>query len=302
MARPRGRCYLVRVMLEPPMPKKRVLLILDNPDVASSLRAALASDRYDLEVAASAAGVVRRLLHGSWDVLVTNPSSSIAEDIELVRYLQRVQPGIKAIILAPETAPEEVILALRTHAFACYREPFDVGEIAQMVRRAAAEDSWRDGISVVSGHPNWISLRVTPRRLTAQRVVAFVKAMLHESAEGERDSLATAFGEILQNAVEHGAGFDPEKVVEVSAIRTAKALVFHFRDPGPGFDMDDLPHAAVSNPPDDPIAHVDVRSARGMRPGGFGILMAKKLVDELQYNEAGNEVILIRHLRPVPRR
>jgi len=33
-----------------------------------------------------------------------------------------------------------------------------------------------------------------------------------------------------------------------------------------------------------------------MRPGGFGILMAKKLVDELLYNEQGNEVLLVKYL------
>jgi anti-sigma regulatory factor (Ser/Thr protein kinase) len=32
-----------------------------------------------------------------------------------------------------------------------------------------------------------------------------------------------------------------------------------------------------------------------MRPGGFGILLSKQLVDELIYNEAGNEVLLVKH-------
>lgn len=33
-----------------------------------------------------------------------------------------------------------------------------------------------------------------------------------------------------------------------------------------------------------------------MRPGGFGILMSKKLVDDLIYNDKGNEVLLIKYL------
>jgi hypothetical protein len=32
-----------------------------------------------------------------------------------------------------------------------------------------------------------------------------------------------------------------------------------------------------------------------MRPGGFGILTAKGIVDELIYSEVGNEVLLIKH-------
>jgi anti-sigma regulatory factor (Ser/Thr protein kinase) len=34
-----------------------------------------------------------------------------------------------------------------------------------------------------------------------------------------------------------------------------------------------------------------------LRPGGFGLLMTRQLVDEMIYNEAGNEVLLIKYLR-----
>jgi len=34
-----------------------------------------------------------------------------------------------------------------------------------------------------------------------------------------------------------------------------------------------------------------------MRPGGFGILIARKIVDEMMYSDVGNEVLLIKHTR-----
>jgi anti-sigma regulatory factor (Ser/Thr protein kinase) len=33
-----------------------------------------------------------------------------------------------------------------------------------------------------------------------------------------------------------------------------------------------------------------------MRPGGYGVLLARHLVDELLYNEQGNEVMLVKYL------
>jgi hypothetical protein len=33
-----------------------------------------------------------------------------------------------------------------------------------------------------------------------------------------------------------------------------------------------------------------------MRPGGFGIMLSKRLVDELVYSEKGNEVFMIKNL------
>ena len=38
------------------------------------------------------------------------------------------------------------------------------------------------------------------------------------------------------------------------------------------------------------------RAEMGLRPGGFGMLIARQVADELVYNESGNEVLLIKHL------
>ena len=105
-----------------------------------------------------------------------------------------------------------------------------------------------------------------------------------------------ALQEALANAVVHGAKEDPSKVVEcVVMCDEQRGLLIIVRDPGEGFRWDEIPHAAVSNPPDAPVAHLELRDAMGMRPGGFGILTAKGIVDELIYSEVGNEVLLIKH-------
>ncbi len=46
------------------------------------------------------------------------------------------------------------------------------------------------------------------------------------------------------------------------------------------------------------MAHAQKRSEMGMRPGGFGILVTQGLVDDVIYSEKGNEVMLVRHLKP----
>ena len=61
------------------------------------------------------------------------------------------------------------------------------------------------------------------------------------------------------------------------------------RDQGPGFNPGQIPHAASD---EDPIGHLDVRNELGIREGGFGIMLAKGLVDEFRYNDTGNEVTL----------
>ena len=49
--------------------------------------------------------------------------------------------------------------------------------------------------------------------------------------------------------------------------------------------------------PDEPARHLEIRAEQGVRPGGFGILLTRNLVDELIYSEKGNEVLFIKYLK-----
>ena len=141
-----------------------------------------------------------------------------------------------------------------------------------------------------------ISLTVSCRHLTAERLVHFMNEHRRDLPDDDRQSLMTAFREVLMNAMEHGAGFDPEKVITVTAIRTDRAIVYYFRDPGTGFTAAQLDRSALSNPEGEPFAHLEHRAEMGIRPGGFGILVARQIVDEMFYSERGNEVLLIKRL------
>jgi anti-sigma regulatory factor (Ser/Thr protein kinase) len=140
-----------------------------------------------------------------------------------------------------------------------------------IVERALAEPGWDDGIEVLSDKPDWISVRASCRQLTADRLLRFLDELSVDLTDDDRQNTGAAFREILMNAIEHGGQFDPAKRVEITRVRTAGMLMYLVRDPGPGFDFANLPHAAVSSP-DDPARHIAYRDEHGMRPGGFGLL------------------------------
>ena len=141
-----------------------------------------------------------------------------------------------------------------------------------------------------------MSVRINCRILTAERLLTFAKELSVQLPEDTRQEMMTALREILLNAMEHGAAFNPEQVVEVTAVRTGRSMVFYVRDPGAGFRRESLSHAASADPSDDPMAHIVQREEEGMRPGGYGLLLAAGTVDELIYSEIGNEVLLIKYL------
>lgn len=109
--------------------------------------------------------------------------------------------------------------------------------------------------------------------------------------------LRQAFLEMGLNAIEWGNRRQPEQLVRVIFQIFADRVEITVRDQGAGFDPADLPHAATT---DDPLAHLDVRERLGLRVGGFGLLIARGMLDELRHNERGNEVTLIKRFPSVP--
>jgi CheY-like chemotaxis protein/anti-sigma regulatory factor (Ser/Thr protein kinase) len=105
----------------------------------------------------------------------------------------------------------------------------------------------------------------------------------------------TAVREIGTNAIEWGHKKQIDRIVTVDYRIDPEKITIEIKDTGPGFNPSNLPHAAQ---PDDPIGHMMVRETLGLREGGFGIMMSRGLVDEMAYNDKGNEVRLIKYFSP----
>src|SRR5215831_9619284 len=280
----------------------RVLIIASDAQVSRKIGDALSSADFPTEYSAGHADTLQRLRMRSFGVVITNPDSTVEEDLALLEEIRAIRPGIKSIVLARHSTPDEVIAALRARVFACFTPPFDADEIGNLARSAASDSQWGDDIQVLSAKPGWVSVRVNCRVVTAERLLTFAKELSAQLPQGTREEMMQALREILMNAMEHGAAFNPDQVVEVTGVRTRRAMVFYVRDPGAGFRRESLTHAAIANPTDDPTAHIQQREEAGMRPGGYGVLLASGTVDELIYNEIGNEVLLVKYVNAAPHR
>lgn len=109
----------------------------------------------------------------------------------------------------------------------------------------------------------------------------------------EAKQLTMAVRELGANAIEWGNKRQVERIVLMTFRIDPKKVTIVIRDSGPGFNPSKVPHAANE---DDPISHMSVREALGLREGGFGIMIVKGLVDQMEYNECGNEVRLVKCL------
>jgi CheY-like chemotaxis protein len=279
----------------PPYLLKTVLLVDAQSPVEDMLKSILKPAVWKIEHARDNREALALAQAKPYDLILTGEKTSGKDDVELLRKIRSVRPHTRLIILTDERTAADVIASMRERAFSYFSKPYSLETLVEMVRNATDGPCWDDGIEVVSATPEWISLLARCDVKTADRLVQF----LHEISglpEEEDVVVGTAFREMLLNAIEHGGNFNPEQYVEISYVRTQKMLMCRIKDPGEGFSLEEAYHAASSNPSQDPLRHAFVRESLGMRPGGYGVLMARHFVDELMYSEKGNEVLLIKYL------
>jgi DNA-binding NarL/FixJ family response regulator len=272
------------------------LLTMGDEPLSRVIGAKLTAQDLPVEYAAGHADALLRMQMRSFGVVITSCDSELAEDLALLTELRAIRPGLKCIVLARHSTPDDVIAALRAQVFACCTPPFDQNEIAYLAASAASDSQWRDDIQVLSAKPGWVSVRVNCRLINAERLMTFAKELSVQLPESARQDMMQALREILLNAMEHGAAFNPDQMVQVTAVRTARSCVFHIQDPGAGFRREAVVHATLGNAGDDALAQIEEREKQGMRAGGYGLLVASGTVDELIYSEIGNEVLLIKYL------
>ena len=140
------------------------------------------------------------------------------------------------------------------------------------------------------------STATTVQSFTADEVADLMARLEADLAADVRESIAYAFRELLLNAIEWGGQLDATRQVRIACLHSPRMLMYRIADPGPGFRIEDLPHAAIGQPSDQPIEHVRIREEKGIRPGGFGLLTVRASVDELLYNEKRNEVVFVKYL------
>jgi anti-sigma regulatory factor (Ser/Thr protein kinase)/ActR/RegA family two-component response regulator len=231
----------------------------------------------------------------TFELIITGERTSGREDVELLRKIRLVRPHTRLIILTNESTPADVLASMREHAFSFFSKPYSFEQLGNMIQMATDAPCWDDGIELRSSTAEWIKLQVRCQVRTADRLLQFMKE-ISDLPGDEREQVGMAFREILLNAMEHGGGLDPKNYVEVEYVRARRMVSCRISDPGPGFTLDEISHAAVANPDDNPVRHAEIRDELGLRPGGFGILLAQKLVDQVIYGQDGNEVLLIKYL------
>lgn len=280
---------------------KTILVVDDDTELQDLVGFALKREGYEVRQAFDAFEGLEIIEKEQIDLALVDIMMPKMDGLEMLSRLRAANQDLSVIVMTALSAPEAAVSALRDQASDFLTKPFDLPQLLSAVK-TVFELAPRDiQIEVLSARPEWIELRV-PCDIAAidplERLMTQLKTDLPPLT---RETVTYAFREMLRNAIEHGGKSDPSQFVEVGYLRSPRIILYRIKDPGEGFTIESLYRgegaiAAFLNPEGDPLQHARVREEEGLRPGGFGILIARDLVDEMIYNEKHNEVILIKYL------
>ena len=268
------------------------ILVIDDDPVVGQLIAQTLKD-YSVTVAATGEEGLERFAAQPFDLVLCDLVLPGIGGLEVIQQIRARQPGARLMVVSAYGTPEHLLATLRERVVDFLVKPFTAEALRAAVANLLACER---AIQVISATPKWIQLRVPASFQVAASLEDFFASLHADIDERTRRSVGMAFRELLNNAIEYGCEGDDKHMIGLSYVRLERAILYRIQDPGVGFDFADLPHAAISNPPEEPIRHLEVREQQGLRPGGFGLLCIQNLADELIFNERRNEVLLVKYL------
>jgi CheY-like chemotaxis protein/anti-sigma regulatory factor (Ser/Thr protein kinase) len=273
----------------------KILVVDDDRGTRHILQTLLTGGGFEAMVAKDGLDALRVLEREPFDLVLLDVWMPRMNGLELLAKLRTKETRPRVIVMTSDDAPQTLLETVRENAFRYVHKPVEPSLLLDTVRQVLAAPDIPP-IEVISARPDWVELVVPCTREAVDRIQPVMAHLEANLAPEVREAIAYAFRELLLNAIEWGGRLDATRRVRIACLHSPRMRMYRIADPGPGFSIEDLPHAAIGQPPDRPIEHMRIREEKGLRPGGFGLVSVRASVDELLYNEKRNEVVFIKYL------
>ncbi|HAY80226.1 MAG TPA: hypothetical protein DCY79_10515 [Planctomycetaceae bacterium] len=243
------------------------------------------------------------------DIVLTDLQMPHLDGLELVRRMSVEFPKVPVILMTAHGSEEIAREALNAGATSYVPKetlPQNLVEVLRMVEEVTGKRLEKDELlKIFVGSSSQFEFGYEPHATSA--IINYVQQELEQidfCDEGTRTLVCTALLEALTNAIDHGnleldsklrderdtyvnlgkerAQVEPyrSRRVYVDTRMTQQEVTFTVRDEGPGFDTTQIPD------PTDP--------ENLLKPSGRGIMLIRSFMDEVQFNDVGNEITMIK--------
>ncbi len=271
--------------------KATALIVEDHPEQAGLVSRILRLREFSSMIAGDGETGLRLAQEHMPDVVLLDLMLPDINGFDVCRRLRTDQATmlVPVVMLTALDDHHHQMHGFRVGANAYVTKPYGVDDLFEAIETARA---WRESMLRRSLHGE-VHVELNSEITLLKDLNDFLMNVCQTTplSNDQVMQLRQAVMEMAQNAIEWGNHHQSDRLVNITYRVHEDRLEIVIRDQGSGFDRGDLPHAAVA---EDPFSHLDVRDKLGLRAGGFGLLICQGMVDEMTYNEAGNEVTLVK--------
>ncbi|MGD9853448.1 MAG: response regulator [Planctomycetaceae bacterium] len=246
------------------------------------------------------------------DLILTDLQMPDVDGLELVQQIKKRYPLMPVVLMTAQGSEVIAVQALSQGAASYVPKAALANDLCETLERVVCAAGDRRTQRKLMQHIQMLDCSFVvnnePDMLTT--LVSYLQTLLNDMdllAEADRLRVGVALEEALLNASYHGnlevgselreadhmeyyrlarerTGIAPyaDRSIYVTAALNRSEVVYTIRDEGPGFDPDALP---------DPTDPVNLE-----RPCGRGLLLMRTFMDEVRYNDCGNEVRMVKRV------
>jgi CheY-like chemotaxis protein len=268
-----------------------ILIVEDDRAAREGLCQLLTGAGFSVTTAGDGAEALTKLEEQRFDVMLLDIWLPKMNGLELLGRLRDKPAQPKIIIMTADDSTETLLLSLRKEAHQFVRKPIEPTALLALVRSAVGSPG-EPSIVVLSARPAWVELLVPCGHEVADRIQSYIVNLDVDLPREIRETMGVIFRELLLDAMEWDGHLDPNRKVRIAYLRARKVLLYRITDAGDRFRSSDLPLAAARHT-DTSLQSDRRRGSNLLRPGA---LLARAEGDELLFNEARNEVVVVKYL------
>jgi CheY-like chemotaxis protein len=271
-----------------------ILLVDDDRAALDGMSQLLKLAGFSVATARDGVAALAKLKDQSFDVMLLDIWLPKMTGLELLAQLDDLPHQPKVIVMTGDDSQETLLLSLREHAYQFVRKPIQAQKLMDLIRRTLAAPSDLPAIVVLSASANWVEVLVPCARDVADRIQSYIRQLEIDLPREIRDTVGLVFRELLLDAMERNGHLDPNCRVRIAYLRAERMLLYRISDAGVGVSPSDPAKADASRhaePTTGTSQHPQVEPR--LRPGQ---LLALAQADEVLFNEARNEVVVVKYL------
>jgi serine/threonine-protein kinase RsbW len=249
----------------------------------------LGGRRHETTVVASSREALEKLARQDYDLLIidltsrqSGPEDSDADSLELIATVSLKSHA--PIVVSTSPGALNVRKAFRLGATGFLQRPYELAELEKIVDKALSYRTRRiENAPPLPEVREVIEIELPSDIKYLDGVLSYLvdRAAKFGVVRPAASNIFIALDEALTNAIRHGNAEDASRKVHIRADISTKSAKFTVRDEGPGFDAKSVP---------DPCEPHNL-----FKPSGRGLMLIQHIMDEVSFNERGNEVTMVKY-------